>query len=158
MSNEQVASGLVAPDSFGREPLYHLTRVFLQFLQGLFEQREAGDYRWSDDEKLSDIGITDQVPIPRERVEQKPQIVTMRGQAQFANLTLDQMRSVNMMTGEKERTDLVACTMTINCVAKNGVEAQYLAWECMESIRELKDLLQKARMHKVGDEISMGPE
>lgn len=158
MSNDQVASGLVEPQGLAEEPLLYFTRVFLLFIQGLFEQFPSGSYRWSDDEKLSEIGITDQVPIPKERVEQKPQIVTMRGPAQFANLTLDQMRTYDWKTGTKERTDLISCTMTINCVAKNGIEAQRIAWIVMRFIRTLKNILQRAGMHKVGDELQISPE
>lgn len=158
MSNDQVASGLVEPQGLGEEPLYYVTRCFLLFLQGLFEQFPEGSYRWSQDEKLSEVGITDQVPIPKERVEQKPQIVTMRGPAQFANMSLDQMRKLNLRTGEKERTDLVSCTMTINVIAKNGVEAQRIAWIIMRHVRTFKTTLQRTGMHKVGDDVQMSPE
>lgn len=158
MSNEQVASGLVEPQGRGEEPLYHFTRVFLLFLRGLFEQFPEGSFKFSEDEKLSELAIHDQVPIPKERVEQKPQIITMRGPAQFANMTLDQMRTLDIRTGEKERTDLVNCTMTINVIAKNGVEAQRIAWIVMDNIREFKVLLQRAGMHKVGDDVQMSPE
>src|SRR5262245_45332006 len=111
MPSEQNMSGLVEPHGRGEETLYHFTRIYLLFVQGLFRQFPEGSYRWSDDEKLSEIVITDQVPIPRDRIEQRPSIVAMRGPAQFANLSLDQMRKVNARTGEKERTDLMACTM-----------------------------------------------
>ncbi len=158
MSAEQVMTGLVEPHGRGEEPLYHFTRVYLLFLQGLFEQFPDGSYKWSDDQKLSQIAITDQAPIPRERVEQTPTIITMRGPAQFANLTLDQMRQVDSKTGSKERTDLVACTMSLNCIAKQGVEAQRIAWIVMRHLRTFKVLLQRAGIHKVGDELSMGPE
>lgn len=158
MSNDQVASGLVDPQGRGEEPLYYFTRCFLLFLQGLFEQFETGSFKWSDDEKLSEIAIHDQVPIPKDRVDQKPQIVTMRGPAQFGNLTLDQMRNVDMRTGEKERTDLVSCTMTINVIAKNGIEAQRIAWIIMRHVRTFKTTLQRTGMHKVGDDVQMSPE
>lgn len=156
--NDQVASGLVEPQGLGEEPLYFCTRIFLTFLQGLFEQMPTGSYRWSEDEKLSEIAITDQVPIPRERVDQKPQLVTMRGPAQFANLSLDQLRSLNPRTGEKERTDLVSCTMTINAIARNGIECQRLAWTAARYLRTFKTMIQRHGLHKIGDEISIGPE
>lgn len=156
--NDQVASGLVEPQGLGEEPLYYCTRVFLTFMQGLFEQFPEGSYRWSEDEKLSEVAITDQVPIPRSRVEQKPQIVTMRGPAQFANLSLDQLRKLNPHTGEKERTDLVSCTMTLNVIAKNGVECQRIAWTAMRHLRTFKTLIQRHGLHQIGDQLSMGPE
>ena len=158
MSNEQVMSGLVEPQGRGEEPLYHFTRIYLLFLQGLFKQFPEGSYRWSDDEKLSEICITDQVPIPRDRIEQRPAIVAMRGPAQFGNIALDQMRTVDKYTGMKERTDLVACTMSLNCIAKMGPEAQRIGWIVMSRIRGMKELLQRAGMHKVGDDVSVGPE
>jgi len=158
MPNDQVQSGLVEPQGRGEEPLYYFTRIYLLFLQGLFRQFPEGSYRWSDDEKLSEICITDQVPIPRERIEQRPAIVAMRGPAQFGNTSLDQMRTVDSHTGMKERTDLVACTMSLNCIARMGPEAQRIAWIVMSRIRGMKELIQRAGMHKVGDDLSMTPE
>jgi hypothetical protein len=159
MSNEQVMSGLVEPQGLAEEPLFYFTRVYLLFFQGLFRQFPEGSYRWSDDEKLSEIAITDQCPIPRDRIEQRPAIVTMRGGAQFANLTLDQMRHVDAHTGMKERTDLVACTMSLNCIAKHGLEAQRVGWIVMSHLRRFKELLQKTgRFHKIGDDVSISPE
>lgn len=158
MPNDQIVSGLVEPQGLGEDPFYHFTCVFLAYLQGLFEAMPSGSYQWNEDEKASQIAITDQVPIPRTRVEQKPAIITMRGPGQFANLSLDQVRTVDSRTGMKERTDLVSCTMTINCIAKNGVEAQRIAWIVMRHIRQGKTLLQRAGMHKVGDEVQIGPE
>ncbi len=151
-------TGLVEPHGRGEEPLYHFTRIYLLFMQGLFEQFPSGSYRWSDDQKLSEIAITDQVPIPRERVEQTPHIVTMRGPAMYSNLSLDQLRQLDVKTGSKERTDLVACTMSLNCIAKLGPEAQRIAWILMRHIRTFKTTLQRAGMHKIGDDLSMGPE
>lgn len=158
MPNEQVMSGLVEPQGRGEDPLFHFTRVYLLFLQGLFKQFSEGSYRWSDDERLSEICITDQVPIPRERIEQRPAIVAMRGPAQFSNLTLDQMRTVDVRTGMKERTDLVACTMSLNIIAKMGPEAQRIAWIVARHIRTFKTLLQRSGLHKVGDDLQVGPE
>ncbi len=158
MSNEQVASGYLDEQGLGEDPLTYFTRVFLLFLQGLFNDLPEGSYRWSDDERLAEIAITDQVPIPRERTDQKPHIVSMLGPAQFSNLSLDQMRKLDWKTGEKERTDLIACTMTLNCLFKNGVEARKMGFFVASHIRTFKTLLQRTGMHKVGDDLVVGPE
>jgi len=144
----------------GEDPLQHFTKVYLMFLQGLFNQFEPGKgcFYWSDDQDSTEIMITDQAPIPRDRIEERPALITMRGPAQFANLALDQLREIDMKTGEREHTDLVACTMTLNCIAKNGLEAQRLAWIVMRHIRTFKRLLQRNRMHRVGEQLSVGPE
>ena len=103
--------------------------------------------------------ITDQAPLPRDHTDQRPAIVTMRGPAQFANLTLDQLLTVNSRTGQRTHVDLIPCTMTLNCLAKVGLEAQRIAWIVMRHIRIFKRLLQtKGQMHQVGDLLSIGPE
>lgn len=159
MPTEQTAPGLVHPFGVGEEPLQHVVRIYLLFLQGLFNQFPTGEYRWLQDEKLSEIAITDQVPLPRERVEQRPAIVVMRGPAQFANLSLDQMRRVDSRTGLKERTDLLSMTVSMSCIAKVGPEAQRIAWAVMRHLRTFKDMIQRTgRLHKIGDELSMSPE
>jgi hypothetical protein len=158
MSAERIGAGQPQPQGRGEDPLFHFTRIFLLFLQGLFKQFEAGDYRWSEDPQLSEISITDQIPVPRDIIEKRPAIVTMRGPAQFSNLSHDQMRTVDDRTGMKERSDLVACTMSINCIAKQGLEAQRLGWIVFSNVRNFKTLLQRAGLHKVGDEVSIGPE
>ena len=152
---------LPRPQGLGEDPLTHFTRVYLLFLQGLFNQfpKGKGCFHWSNSDIDTEIAITDQAPIPRDRIEQRPAIVTMRGPAQFANLSMDQLRTLDMKTGERGHTDLVACTMSINCVAKNGIEAQRLGWIVMRHIRTFKRLLQRnGGMHRVGEQVSVGPE
>ena len=142
----------------GEDPLLYFTQVYLLFLQGLFQQFPSGSYHWSDSEEDSEIMITDQAPIPRDRIEQRPALVTMRGPAQFANMSLDQLRNVNAQTGARDHTDLIPCTMSINCIAKQGLEAQRIGWIVMRHIRIFKRLLQRNNMHKVGDEVSISAE
>lgn len=157
-ADRSVLVGVAHPDGRGEDPLFHYTRIYLLFLQGLFKQFPPGCYRWAENEEDSEVMITDQAPIPRDRIEQRPAIITMRGPAQFANMSLDNMRDVNAKTGEKERTDLVACTMTINCLAKAGLEAQRIAWIVMRHLRTFKTLIQRSGVHKIGDSVSVGPE
>ncbi len=159
MSADAIAPGLPPEPGLGEEPLSHFARVYALFCQGLFQQRPAGDYKWSDDDHISEIFVTDQVPIPRDNIERRPAIVTMRGQAQWGNTSLDQMRTVDARTGAKERTDLVACTMTLNCIAKMGTEAQRIAWILMRHLRDFRVMLQRVGgFHQVADNISVGPE
>lgn len=159
MTSPLITTGLPQPQGIGEDPLYYFTRIYLSFLQGLFGQFEAGSYHWSDDEKLSEITITDQAPLPKDRIEQRPAIVTMRGPAQFANLSLDNMQSVDPQTGKKRRSDLVSCTMTLNVIAKIGPEAQRIAWEVARHLRTFLDLLQRqGGMHQIGNQLSIGNE
>lgn len=159
MPAEQITTGLPQPQGLGEEPLYHFTRVYLLFLQGLFKQFDSGSYRWSEDEKLSEVSITDNVPFPKDKIEQRPAIVTMRGPAQFGNLSLDNLKSLDWHTGSRRHDDIVSCTMSIHCISKTGVEAQRLAWIVGRHLRIFSRMLQQqGRFHKVGYEVSIGPE
>lgn len=158
MPNEATFSGLPEPQGRGEEPLFYFTRLYVIFLQRLFKQMPEGSYRWCEDENLSEICITGQTPVPRERVEQRPAIVVMRGPAQYANLTLDQMRKVDASTGMKERTDLVACTFSVNCISKNGPEATRIGGVVMHNTRTFKTMLQRYGFHKIGDDATINPE
>jgi hypothetical protein len=158
MAAESIVPGLPEPQGIGEEPLKFFTRVYLLFLQGLFKQFPEGSYRWSEDPNFSEIAITDQVPIPRDHIEKRPAILAMRGPTQFANLALDQVSGIDPHTGLKERRDLVACTMSLSCISRVGLEAQRIAWIIMSLVREFKTLIQRCGIHKVGDDVSMGPE
>jgi hypothetical protein len=67
------------------------------------------------------------------------------------------MRSLNIHTGEKVRADLWSATMSINCIAKNDVEAQRLAWIVADAIHDFKVTIQRCGFHKIGDDLQIGP-
>lgn len=148
------------PQGLGEDPYLYFTKVYLTYLQGLFRQFPSGNWKWSESDMDTEIMITDQAPVPRDRIEQRPALVTMRGPAQFAGMTLDQLKSIDRKTGAREHTDMVACTMTINCIAKGGLEAQRLAWIVQRhlGIANGKRLLQKFGVFKISDNIACSGE
>lgn len=158
MASELAPAGTPEPQDLGNDPLLYFTRVYLGFLQGLFAQMPEGSYHWTDDIEKTEIVITDQSPYEISKNSWRPGIITMRGPSQFANLTLDQLLSVDSRTGKKTRADLVSTTMSINIISKEGLEAQRLGWNIARSIRQFKTLIQRFGMHKVGDELTVGPE
>ena len=155
MSSELITPGLPDEQGRGAEPLLFATRLFLLFLQGLFKQFESGSYKWSDDERLSEISITNEMPFPKDRAMQRPALITQRGGTQFTNLSLDNMRTVDAQTGAKERTDLLACSMSIHCMSRVPLEAQRMGWIVMRHIRDYKTTLQQAGLAKIGDDLSV---
>lgn len=159
MTSARQATGLPQPQGIGEEPLQYVTRVYLAFLQGIFSVFEAGAYRWSEDEQLSEINISDQSPFPFDRLEQRPAIVATMGPAQWANLSLDNLENLDFKTGKRRHSDLVSATMSLNVLAKMGPEARRLAWIVFSSIRRHNRLLQKnTGIHQVGNLMSMGQE
>lgn len=148
------------PQGIGEDPYLYFTKIYLTYLQGLFRQFQPGSWKWSEDQDSTEIMITDQSPVPRDRIEERPAIITMRGPAQFAGMTLDQLQSVDRRTGTRQHTDLITCTMTLNCIAKNGLEAQRLGWIVQRhiGIANGKRLLQRYGIFKVYDNIGCSGE
>lgn len=170
----RVSTGEPYPQGPGEDPLLHYTKVFAKFLQLVFATFEKGSYRWTDDPNTTDIYISDQSPLPAEVVEKRPAIILTRGPASFGNLAMDQFAGPgplpkpatadmkypnhNIDTGEKRFTDLVSCTMTYNCLSREGLEAQRIAWISMMATRRLKRSLMAAGIHRVGEEVQVGSE
>jgi hypothetical protein len=156
------------------DPLAHFSRIFCRFLQVVFAGFDKGDYHWDKDEKLSDITISDQATIGKEVVMRRPAILVARGPAAFTNTSLNQLagplvgyKSVGKIDGfvpnvaqdgATRHTDLIAATMQYNCLSREGLEAQRLAWATGYFTRALKTALLKAGLHRVGEEVSFGAE
>lgn len=172
--SERVPQGVPQPQGVGEDPLTHYTRVFVRFLQVLFETFEKGAYHWDADEKSSDITISDQATIRKEDVEKRPAILVSRGPLALTNVAMDQFAgpvlqrdaqgktffksNLDPKSGNRRHTDLSSCTMTYNCLSREGLEAQRIAWITGYFTRALKRVLMKAGLHRVGEEIQFGSE
>lgn len=171
--SERVPSGEPQPQGPGEDPLLYYTKLFAKFLQLIFATFEKGAYRWCDDVNDTDLYITDQCPMPQEAIEKRPAIILTRGPTSFGNLALDQFAGPGPLpkpgqpmatpnsdfeTGTRRFTDLVASTMTYNCLSREGLEAQRIAWIAMMATRRLKRSLMRAGIHRVGEELSVSSE
>jgi hypothetical protein len=171
----RVADGTPQGDGFNFDPLTHFTRIFCKFLQKVFSGFEKGNYHWSEDEKLTDIVISDQATVAKETVERRPAILVARGPANFSNLSLNQLAgplvgysdintvsqvkpNIDPQAGTERHTDLIAGTMIYNCLSREGLEAQRLAWACGYFTRALKAALLRAGLHRVGEDVGFGGE
>lgn len=158
--------------SLGDEPLHWATYLVTRFLQGLFNHMEVGSYRWEPNPKDSEIYITEQVPVDGSVVAQRPAIAVVRGPAQWANLTMDQMVTIEPLTGKRVHSDLLSGNLGVYALSAEGLEAQRIAWLCSRGIKEGKRLLQKYWIwrdddgtpratfgfNKIGDNMNFGSE
>lgn len=172
--SESVSQGIPQPQGFREDPLTHFSRVFVKFLQVTFHSFEKGAYRWEQDDRLSDIIISDQATIDKTVVEKRPAILVARGPAAFSNVAFDQAAGPLLVKGRdgkttftpnedptegsKRHTDLISSTMTYNCLSREGLEAQRIAWIAMYATRTLKRALLKVGLHRVGEELQVGSE
>lgn len=154
----------------GEDPLLYYNRLFIRFLQLVFESFPKGQYHWELDQQNTEITISDQGTIAHDAVEQRPAVIVSRGPASFTNLAIDQFAGPRLnaregfvpnfdpSTGARRHTDLVATSVSYNCLSSEGLEAQRIASICAMATRRLKRSLMKAGLHRVGEEITIGPE
>jgi hypothetical protein len=157
-SKTQTASAPLGSDSissWGENPLFHITRTCLGFLQNLFKQAPDGDFRWDADRQVTQIVITDELPLHSEQLNKRPAIVTVRSPVQWAGIGLEQRRDENLRTGAREHTDLITGHMTFNCLSRVKVEAEQLGWLVARHIWILHRLFMRAGFHKMGQRVQI---
>lgn len=138
--------------SWGENPLFHLTRVCILFLQELFsDPPEGSNFRWLADDEMTRLYLTDETPVNSVVVEKRPAIATVRSGFAWAGLGLDQKRNHQIRTGEEVYTDMLSGNLTFNCMSRVPVEAEYLAWLVSRHIWIFKHLLMQQGFHKIGE-------
>ncbi len=155
MADERVMTNVADPIGKGEDPLYYYTLVYLSFLQGLFRTFPTGAWKYSEDDEITEIIIADQASKTREEI---PRIITMRGPAQFYPLSFYNILDRDTKTEQKHTSFLICSSMAINCIAKNGIEAQKLALTVANGIVVFKHLLQTKGFHKIDHALIIGPE
>jgi len=136
-------------------PLFVATRTCIIFLQELFTAAPKGSFHWNIDPEVTDIVITDEVPLHSEVVEKRPAIVTVRSAVAFAGIGLDQLEDLDIRTGAEAHTDLISGNLTFNCMSRIKVEAEYLGWQVARHIWLFRHYLMKSGFHKIGEQTQM---
>lgn len=144
-----------AISSWGENPLFHVTRVCLAFLQNLFKLSPDGSYRWNADRELTRLVITDELPLHSEQVNKRPAIVTVRSPVQWAGIGLEQKVSEDIKTGARVHTDLISGHMTFNCLSRVKVEAEQLGWLVARHLWSLHRIFMRSGFHKMGQRVQI---
>ena len=139
--------------------LYLATRAFILWLQGLFSTRPAGRLKWSSNDAESEILIFSGNPTELENNNTRPFISVVRGQAIFSGISPDVTLSRNYIGDKKKFTDNIACSLAFNCVAREGIEAQELAYTVGRMLIVFKpSIMRLGRIHAIGNEIQISGE
>lgn len=150
--------GVTQPQGVGEDPLLAYTRLFVRFLQVVFSTFEKGSYLWQPDLELTDIVIGDQGMLRPDVWDKRPAVICKRGTARWSNVAMDQMQDFDFDTGKRTHTDLVSANMVYQCISREGLEAQRLAWIAGYATRALKRNLMRAGLHRVGENVDYGEE
>ena len=136
------------------------TRAWLLWLQGLFKNRPIGHHRWSENITETEIIISDHNPASMEPSNKRPCIYTTRGPASWSSSSINQVRKPAFgLDQETVYSDLIGCSTTISVVAREGLEAQDLAYTIFRLIPVFKtSIMRLGRLHAIGNNINLGQE
>jgi hypothetical protein len=137
--------------NWAEQPLLLIRKICLSFVQGLFEQADAGSFQWHESLEETEIVITDESPIKLDVVGKRPAISTVRSQVAWGKTSLDEMQERNFATGQRKHTDLLSGNMTFNCCSREPLETEYIAWIVAQHTWLLRRLLIKhTPIHEFG--------
>ena len=143
--------------------------ILLRFLQDIFFQMprgqgcyhfEPGQETGSTDEENTEIVITDSGTVNTDTVEKRPAIIVSRGPFAYGNTSLDHLlRFEPSISGNtRVHTDLLTGSFVINCLSREGLEAEEIALIVSKAIRIYRRLLQKAGFFHIGTLVQVGAE
>ena len=145
--------------SIPEDRLYLATKAWILFLQGLFSTKPSGQFKWHSNPTESEIIITDALPTSTSRTNKRPMIVTARGPAQYMGLSRDQTQKRNMVGDTQSFSDNISTIINFNCVAKEGIEAQEIAYTIFRMIPVFRASIQRlGRMHAISSNIQISSE
>jgi len=107
-------------------PVDRIKDTVLSGMQAFFGKLNSR-FHWDSDEKETGVMIVDKYALNLESVDRVPIIATSRGPITKLSRTLDDIKSINMSTGDKQRMDLLQCPLNIGCYSKEGLDSERLA-------------------------------
>lgn len=141
-----------------RDRLYQATRGYIAFLQALFASRPVGHHRWSFNDEETELLITGESPVNIDTPHKRPVISVVRSTTAWNSTSRDGLQVMSLTTNDRRFSDVASGTMVINCLSKNPVETQELAWICFTHIRLFRQVIQRyGRIHSIPNNLQMGP-
>jgi len=155
-------SPLLSPDNTFPEVedrVYYAVRAIILWLQGVFRTRPKGSYRWDIDPEASEIIITAHDPYEADRTNKRPNIVVSRTQMTNANTSIGQTLVPGFGSDSTTYTDLMQGNIIITVIAREGLEAQNIAYSLFRLIPVFRGMLNRTgRMTTLPGRMSMTPE
>ena len=146
--------------SLAEDPPTQLQRIFVYFLQALFEHdefRRTGMW-WNTKEDVTEMIITAEKPR-LEALEKRPHITVILGAQKWGNLGHDQMQSRKMAVEERTHTDLISSNMTFHCQGKEGNHCRRVAWYVSYYINIFRRMIMRqGQLHEVSPDHMISAE
>ena len=147
----------------------HIIRVFLTLTQKYFSMEESDrpipssvGYRYyldNEESGRSTIWISDSYPDVATSSELRPAIVIKRGEiADEVQFLGGNMQEMDWVDGSYTESTLVGGSIQLQCLSRQGVEAEALAFELFALIRLMREeIIVGSKIHGI-QKITMGPE
>jgi hypothetical protein len=123
-------------------PVFYILRLYVQFLQGLFNFNPSGCFHWEPDAETTEILIRAEAPLDMEVVGRRPAITVVMGPIQFQGLAIDQMVEMGLSSEERRRSDLLSSHLVVYCLSESDVVSQQLAHLVIHGTRVNQRLLE----------------
>lgn len=134
----------------GDDPAAFGLRLYVQFLQGLFNWMPPGTFHWEPDAETSEIVIRAQAPLDMKTVGKRPAITVVMGPHQYGGIGMDNLLKYDMNTGERIRTDLLSGHLIVYCIANSDIIAMRLGHLVAHHTRDSQRLLEsKGGFHSI---------
>lgn len=156
------AAPLLSPDNTFPEiddRIYVAVRALILWAQGVFRSRPVGSYRWDPNEEASEIIITAHDPYDATRTNKRPNIVIARTAVSNGNTSMGQTLQPAFTTDTAIYTDMLQGSFVITVIAREGLEAQNIAFSLFRLLPMFRGVLNRAgRMTILPGRMSMSPE
>lgn len=141
--------------ALGANDSFWIKRFFLSFLQAFFQENTK--YNWSSNDNTTSINIYDKFAMDLGQIQLRPSIVISRGYMRWMQSNIGQKYSIDLFSGNTVYTDLLASSVTINCMAKNGLVCEELALIVRNALTVFKEQLRANGLHRISN-ITVGEE
>jgi len=148
-----------SPFAVPDDSIHQATRAWLIWLQGLFRTRPSGYYQWNSNMDETEIVITDQNPDKIEKTNIRPIIATARGPATWAGTSMGQSIQHDLASPRTTYSDIIGTSMTLSVIAREGLEAQNIAYFIFRMIPVFKEsIMRLGRIHAISNNVTLTQE
>lgn len=124
--SEPFARRTAIEEDVGEDPILYIVRLYVQYLQGLFNFMPANHFHWEPDQEVSEIIIRGEAPIDLRTAGKHPALTVVMGPIQYLNLGIDNMVSYSSSTNRRVRSDLMSGTLVVYSLAESDIIATQL--------------------------------
>lgn len=139
-----------SPHDWRSQALRQVRALYIGFCEGLFHAAPPGTFHWDPSPEDTEIIITGEGVVDLETTGQRPAISVARGPVQSNALGNDDMLDYNFATGAKKKGLLISGMMNVNCLSKNDIETETIAWIVAEQVWMHRELLMRAGFFEIG--------